>query len=60
MRLRRPKREFVTAVKEVPTGYAFEMSPGVSVVVQPNEPGTEQFAEGLANIIQRVAQEEWT
>lgn len=60
MRLFRKRREYATPVKQYPTGYGFEMSPGVTVLIQPNDPDLDWFAKNLAEVIQRVAHEEWT
>ena len=54
----RPKT-YTTPVRKLSTGYAFDMSPGVTVLIQPHAGETEEFARKLAEVIQRVAHEEW-
>lgn len=56
----RRTQEYATPVTKRPDGYGFEMSPGVTVLIQANEPDLEWFAEKLARTIQQVAHEEWT
>lgn len=61
MGLRRT-REHVSPVQPHPQGYSFTMSPGVTIVIQPDENSTEMdwFARRLAETIQQVARNEWT
>ena len=56
----RRTQEYATPVTKRPDGYGFEMSPGVTVLIRPNESDLDWFAEKLAEVFQRVAHEEWT
>ncbi len=52
--------EYATKVRKDAHGWSFELSPGVTITVHPNDPELEWFAERLARLIQRVTEEEWT
>ena len=52
--------EHATKVERHPEGPPPPMSPGVTIIVTPDDPQHDWFARKLAEVLQRVAKEEWT